>query len=372
MSKSGKDYYSILGVSKTASAEEIKKSYRKLAAKYHPDRNKEADAEERFKEVQEAYEILSDQQKRQMYDQYGEAGVKGGFPGGGAPGSPMGGDWSQYSQVFDMGDMSDMFSGLFGSFFGDQMGGGRAKRKREAGAESGEDREVTVKLDFETANNGGAVTVAYERYDACQKCAGTGSTSKKRTACSKCQGSGFVQYQRATLLGNFMYQSPCPTCEGTGQMISDPCSACKTTGRVVEKVQVDIKIPQGAYDGLTLKFRGGGNVGRHGGPAGDLYMTLQVPSYKKYRRDRETLFGDLEISPARAVLGGDVVIDTPYGNQQYDINAGIQPGEVITIKGAGAYKLGTTQRGDIKLTVKVVIPKRLSKQEKQLWEQLLS
>lgn len=375
MSKSGKDYYEVLGVAKTATQDEVKRAYRKLAAKYHPDRNKEANAEEKFKEVSEAYEVLSDKQKRQMYDQYGEAGVKGGFPGGqqGYGGSPMGGDWSQYSQVFDMGDMSDMFSGIFGNLFGNAsgMGGSRRGKKRDA-AEVGEDRELTLKVSFEEANNGGAVTVEYERYGACATCEGTGSTSKKRTTCTKCNGAGYVHYQQATMLGNFVYESPCPTCQGTGQMISDPCSRCRASGRVVEKFKLDIKIPRGSYDGLILKFRGGGNVGKLGGTAGDLYITLKAEGFKKFRRDRETLFGELEISPARATLGGPVEIETPYGKVEVKVPTGTQPGADLIMKGYGAYKLGTDQKGDIRLKVNVAIPKKLSKKEKELWEQLIS
>jgi len=371
MSKSSKDYYEILGVAKSATADEIKRAYRKLAAKYHPDRNKESNAEEKFKEVGEAYEVLSDTNKRQMYDQYGEAGVRGGGYGGNAGGNPMGGDWSQYSQVFDMGDMSNLFGGMFGDLFGSAGMSGRRRSRRADQSEPGEDREVTIKILFDTANNGGEVTVEYERYGVCKTCTGSGSTSGKTAECSKCGGSGMVQYQQATLLGNFMYQSPCPTCQGTGHVISDPCGQCKTTGRVAEKVHLDVKIPQGSYDGLTLKFRGGGNVGKHKGEPGDLYMTLKVGDFEKYRRDRETLFGELEIHPAQAVLGVTRPISTPYGTQNVVLPAGTQPGDVITVKGAGAHKLGSSAKGDMKLSVKVVIPKRVSRGEQEVWKQLL-
>jgi len=370
MSKSGKSYYDVLGVGKSASADEIKRAYRKLAAKYHPDRNKESNAEEQFKEVGEAYEVLSDPQKRQMYDQYGEAGVRnGGF--GGAGGNPMSGDWSQYSQVFDMGDMSNLFGGMFGDLFGSAGMSGRRRSRRADQSEPGEDREVTIKIQFETANKGGDVTVEYERYGTCKTCKGSGSTSGKTTECSKCGGSGMVQYQQATLLGNFMYQSPCPSCQGTGRVISDPCSQCKTTGRIAEKVHLDIKIPQGSYDGLTLKFRGGGNAGKHNGEAGDLYMTLKVSDFERYRRDKETLFGELELHPAQAVLGATFEINTPSGVKKLPVSPGTQPGEVLTIKEGGANKLGSSAKGDMKLTVKVVIPKKVGRDERSTWEQLL-
>ena len=369
MSKSDKDYYNVLGVGKTATADEIKRAYRKMAAKYHPDRNKDADAEEKFKEVSDAYEVLSDANKRQMYDTYGEAGVKQGAGGYGQGGNPMGGNWSQYQQqVFDMGDMSDLFSGIFGDFFGGQ-GGSRRGRQKQSTVEPGEDREVSISIPFNTANEGGEVTVEYERYGTCKVCSGSGSLSKKSSTCQKCGGSGYVQFQQATMLGNFMYQSPCPTCNGTGQVISDPCSQCKTTGRVAEKVKLDIKIPQGSYDGLMLKFHQGGNVGKHNSPPGDLYMTLKVEEFKGYKRDKETLYAEIKLHPAKAVLGGKMQINTPYGEQDITIPAGTQSGEVLTVKGAGAFKLGSRQKGDIKLTMTVVTPKRLSKEEKRLWEE---
>lgn len=367
MSKSENDYYKVLGVEKSASADEIKRAYRKLAAKYHPDKNKEPGAEEKFKEATEAYEVLSDPQKKQMYDQYGHAGMQGGF-GGGAQGNPMGGDWSQYSQVFDMGNMADIFSGMFGDFFGGNVGGGA---RRRSSVERGEDREVIIEVPFETANNGGTVTVKYDRYGTCKTCEGTGSTSKKKEECDVCKGSGVVNHQRQTMLGNMVYQSPCNNCNGTGKIIVDPCSTCKTTGRVAEKMTFDIKIPQGAYDGLVLRFSGGGNVGKHNGPAGDLYMTLEVESFKEYRREKETLYGDLDISPALAALGGNVDIETPYGKEAFKIPNGTQPGEIFTLKGAGAYILGSKKKGNMKLRANVVIPKKISRKDKKIWEQLL-
>lgn len=373
MSKTGKDYYEILGVTKSASAAELKKAYRKLAAKYHPDRNKEKDAEDKFKEVQQAYEVLSDPQKKQMYDTYGEDAVNGNAaqsPGAGYGGAAAGGDWSQYSQVFDMGDMSDLFSGMFGNLFGSNMGGSGRSGSRRSAVEPGEDRELEIEVPFATANDGGTVTIQYERYDTCEKCAGTGSTTKKKTTCTKCGGSGFVQYQQATMLGNFMYQSPCPTCGGTGQMISDPCPACKTAGRVVSKVKLDIKIPQGSYDGLTLKFHGGGNAGKNNAPSGDLYLTLRVKQFGKFRREKEIFYGTLEISPVQAVLGAEIDVETPYGKTSFMVPAGTQPGDVLILKNFGPYKLGTNQKGEIRFTTKIIIPKKLSREEREKWQKL--
>jgi len=366
MSKENRDYYSILGVDKAASVKDIKRAYRKLAARYHPDKNKEKGAEEKFKEVTNAYEVLSDPQKKQLYDQYGEAGVSGAAGNGGFPGgNPMGGFGGQYSQVFNMGDMSDIFSGMFGGFFGGGAGGRQGNR-----VERGEDREIVIELDFETANNGGAVTVKYDRYGICKECDGTGSKSKKTETCSQCKGTGVIQQQKATMLGNIMYQSPCPTCKGTGKEIKDPCTKCKTTGRVTENVDFEIKIPQGSYDGLTLKFAGGGNAGKNQGPSGDLYMTLKVKSFKDYQREKEILFKELEITPALATLGGNIDIDTPYGIKQLKIHSGTQPGEMYTLKSAGAFILGSERKGNMKLKIKVVIPKRVSRKEKLIWKQL--
>jgi molecular chaperone DnaJ len=364
MSKQNNDYYEILNVSKTASADEIKKSYRKLAAKYHPDRNKSPDAEEKFKQVGEAYEVLSDPQKRNVYDSYGKAGYEQYARSGG--GQPGGSQWQDFGTTFDMGDMSDLFGGLFGNLFEEQMTGRKSRRNQEVG----EDREVTLEVPFDIANEGGEVTLTYERYVSCKTCAGVGSTTGKMITCEQCQGSGYVHVRNASFLGSFMYASQCPTCGGAGKRPENPCSTCKTTGRIPDAVSVKLKVPKGSYDGLTLKFAGGGNVGRNNGQSGDLYVVLTVPKFDKYERRKENLYGEAKIPVTSAVLGGSIEIKTPYGDKIISFPAGIQDGEILKIKGQGAYKLGASQKGDILLTVKLEVPKKLSGEQKRLWQEL--
>ncbi|WKZ30318.1 MAG: DnaJ C-terminal domain-containing protein [Candidatus Dojkabacteria bacterium] len=369
MSKNNNDYYDILNVSRSASADEIKRAYRKLAAKYHPDRNKSPDAEAKFKEVGEAYEVLSDPQKKNMYDTYGKAGYEQyARSGGGQPGGAPFGGFNDFGggATFDMGDMSDLFGGLFGNLFEEQMAGRRSRR----GQEIGEDREVELKVPFETANDGGEVTLTYERYVGCKTCNGVGSTTGKMVTCENCQGSGYVHMRNASFLGNFMYATQCPNCGGSGKRAENPCSACKTTGRIPDAVSVTLKVPKGSYDGLTLKFVGGGNVGRNNGKAGDLFVVLTVPKFETYERKKETLYGEAKIPVTDAVLGGKIDIKTPYGDKTISFPAGIQHGEILKVKGQGAYKLNSTQKGDILLTVKLDIPKKLSAEQKKLWKKL--
>lgn len=360
MSKIEENYYDILGVSKGASPDEIKKSYRKLAAKYHPDRNKSSDAEANFKRVSKAYEVLSDPQKKQMYDTYGSE-----MPTGRMPGNE---NWDNMGQVFDMGDFSNLFQGFFGDMFGGGYSGRRAKSRNSS--IRGEDREVTVKIPFDVANEGGTATISYERYMQCDSCKGTGSKTGKTNKCSQCNGSGYVQYSRSTLIGNFVYQSECPKCGGTGEELADPCPKCKTTGRVSGKASLKINVPQGSYNGLVLRYRGGGNWGSRGGEPGDLYVELQVDEFLNYRREKETMFLDYIISPQKAVLGKAVSITTPYGEKDVSIPSGSQEGEKIKVKGFGAYKLGSKQKGDLIITLHIKIPTRLSAQEKRLWKEL--
>jgi len=358
------DYYKVLSVSKEASQDEIKRAYRKLAAQYHPDRNKDPQAEEKFKEVGEAYEVLSNPEKRKMYDTYGTTNFQGFSGPGGAPGSSSG-NWQDFQTVFDMGEFNDAFGGIFGNLFG-QSTGRRTSRQQEVG----EDREVSVNVPFDTANNGGEVKIKYERYNSCSDCKGSGSLSGKLITCQQCQGTGMQRQTSNSLFGAFVYQSPCPTCGGVGKVPEKPCPKCKTTGRVPEAAEISVKIPKGSYNGLTLRFVGGGNVGRHNGAAGDLYIELSVPKFKNYEQRKENLYSELMVSLSKAVLGGTIEIQTPYGNEKVSIPSGISHGETLRIKGMGAHKLNSDTKGDIFFTVKLVVPKKISREERRLWEQI--
>jgi molecular chaperone DnaJ len=368
MSKSKRDYYEVLNVSKDASQDQIKRAYRKLAAQYHPDRNKSPDAEEKFKEVGEAYEVLSNPEKKKMYDTYGTSDFQG-F-GGGNAGYGNAQNWEDFSSVFDMGDMSDVFGGLFGEFFAGEYNRRTGRRTRATGIEQGEDREVRINVTFDVANEGGDVDINYERYGKCADCEGSGSLNKKVKVCDQCRGAGYIQQGRNSFFGTFMYTSPCPKCSGAGKIPEEPCSHCKTTGRVPEPVKLRVKIPKGSYDGLVLKFTGGGNIGQRNGPAGDLYIRLSVPEFANYKRSENNLLGTVAIPAYDAALGKEITVKTPYGDKILKVPAGVQHGEILKMKGYGPYRINSSQKGDILLTVKVETPKKMSTAQKKLWEEL--
>ncbi len=355
-----KDYYKILGIDKNASYDEIKKAYRRLAAKYHPDKNKSPDAEKKFKEIQKAYEVLSDPEKRKAYDAYGEAGVEGFYNGAG--------NFNDFGTVFNMGDFGDLFGDLFQSFFGQNF----TQPHNHSGSQiqKGEDIKLELNLDFQTANNGGQYEIEYKRYTLCNQCKGTGSATGKLKKCPACGGTGQINRIGRSFLGQIVFSSTCPQCNGTGQIPEKVCNACKGTGRIPQKVKLKIKIPKGAYDGLILKFAGGGNIGAHNGPAGDLYIRLNVTPPAGFTRRLEHLYTTIQIPIPLAVLGGEYTLDTPYGPLTIKIPKGIEHGQIIRIKGYGAYKLNSNKKGDLFIKVNLQVPKRLSKAEKELWEKL--
>ena len=349
-----KDYYEILGVPKDATPEQIKKAYRKLVAKYHPDKNKAKDAEQKFKEIQEAYEVLSDPQKRRAYDQYGHAGVEGFYTGQ---------DFGNFETIFDMGDL---FSDIFESFFGEGFG----VRRRRRQATKGEDIRLRITLDFKEANEGTKRKISYQRYVICQKCHGTGSETGKFITCPVCKGSGQINKLQHSFLGQIVFTQTCPRCYGTGQIPEKTCSVCNGSGRVPEKTEITIKIPKGSYDGLILHFPKGGHAGENGGDYGDLYVVLNVKEPKGFTRRKEHLYTTAKIHPALAVLGGKIELSTPYGPIAVEIPKGIQHGEVLRVKGYGAYKLNSDQKGDLFIRTEIQIPTRLSQREKQAWQKL--
>jgi molecular chaperone DnaJ len=356
-----KDYYEVLGVEKGASQEEIKKAYRRLVKKYHPDVNKEDGAEDKFKEVQESYEILSDESKRKAYDQYGHAGTAG-FGGDGDPYEGFNG----YSQgaPFDMGD-------IFNTFFGGSAGGFGFGGSQQQAQVRGSDIRYKIRLKFEETIEGGTFQLNIERDVSCDHCDGTGSETKKTKTCSTCNGSGRVQKVQRTILGSMAVNTVCDTCGGSGEIPEKNCSVCGGSGVKVEREDEKIKVPAGAYDGMVLRFRGGGNAGPKGTPAGDLYIEIEVEPSKEFERRGYDIYSQVDISIPIAVLGGTIKVNTPYGKVSLKIPKGTESGSIFRIKEKGMPILGKEeQRGDLYVRVDLSVPKKLSRKEKKLWEDL--
>lgn len=359
-----RDYYEVLGVDKKASQDEVKKAYRKLVKKYHPDVNKEPGAEEKFKEVQEAYEVLSDDSKRSAYDQYGFAGTAGFNPGGGYS------DFSGFGggAPFDMGDIFNTFFGGndFGQDFGFGFGGGREQRE-----ESGSDIRYSIRMKFEEAMEGGDFVIKIQREVECDVCNGTGSKDGKSKTCPVCKGTGQERQVRNTILGQIAVMGTCSKCKGTGHIIDNPCNSCGGTGVKVVHEDVKIKVPAGAYDGMVLRFRGGGNAGRHGTGYGDLYVEVEVESSSKFERRGNDIYSEITIPVTMAVLGGEVNVETVAGDVKMKIPSGTQFGAIFRLRGKGSYILNEKgKRGDHYVRINMEIPTRLSRKEKDLWKEL--
>lgn len=358
---SKRDYYEILGVSKDAKKEDIKKAYRKLVKKLHPDVNKEAGSEEKFKEVQEAYEILSDESKRKAYDQYGHAGTQGFSPGGNGFNG-----YSTYGDApFDMGDIFNTFFGGGGDF-GFNFGGSGRKRSN-----LGEDLRYRIKLSFLEAMHGGEYEIKVRRNIRCEKCNGSGSESGERKTCDVCKGTGRERRVQNSFLGQIAVMAECSKCNGTGSIPEKFCSKCSGSGLESMEEKVKVKIPAGVYDGMVLRFREGGNAGEIGGEFGDLYIEIEVEPSGKFERRGNDLYSIEEIAVHLAVLGGNIQVETVDDSVKLKIPKGTQPGTVFRIKGEGAPILGKEgSKGDLYVRVDVNIPEKLSKKEKKLWEEL--
>ncbi|NPV39619.1 MAG: molecular chaperone DnaJ [Brevinematales bacterium] len=343
-----KDYYQILGVARNASQEEIKKAYRKLAMQYHPDRNPgNKEAEEKFKEITEAYEVLSDPEKRRLYDQYGSAafGQQGGFGGAGG---------------FDFEDIfgGSGFEDIFASFFG---GGGR--RSRRSGANRGGDIRADLTLDIRDILEEKTLKIKVRRKEACDVCHGTGSRSgNQSTTCPTCGGTGAVRVAQ----GFFSISTTCPQCHGTGRVISDPCPSCRGEGTVERESVISVRVPAGIDDGMKLRVAGEGDIGRNGGPRGDLYVVIHVRNTTDFRREGADLYGKVYISFPRAVFGGVVEVDTLNGKKRISIPAGVQSGHMIRLRHEGLPDIRTGERGDLYFEVIVKIPKNPSFREKEI------
>ena len=352
MAQEKRDYYEVLGVSKGASEDEIKKAYKKLARKYHPDMNPgDKEAEEKFKEVNEANEVLSDPEKKARYDQFGFAGVDPNYGAGGAGGGFSGG--------FDFGDLGD----IFGSFFGGGFGGGQARRN---GPQRGESIRASVSVTFKEAAFGCEKEVTIQRSEQCTTCKGNGcAPGTTPEICPDCHGSGVVQVQQRTPMGVFASSRPCQRCHGTGKIIHQPCADCGGTGAVRKRKTIKINIPAGIDHGQTISLRGQGNAGKNGGSAGDLLITVMVQPDEVFRREGVDVFCEAPITFAQAVLGATLEIPTIDGKVKYDLPEGTQTGSVFRLRGKGIPVLNGRGRGDQYVTVNVETPRNLTKEQKE-------
>ncbi len=345
-----RDYYEVLGVSKTATAAEIKKAYRRLAMKHHPDRNKDdATAGERFKEAKEAYEVLHNQEKRAAYDQFGHEGLRGRAGGAGGFGGAEG------------------FSDIFGDVFGDIFGGGGGRSRGGASQMfRGADLGYELKLDLETAVTGDTVTIDVPTQVTCKTCSGSGA--KKGTepvTCTTCDGIGQVRMQQ----GFFSIQQTCPACKGAGTVINDPCTDCHGRGRVQKTKTLSVKVPAGVDDGDRIRLSGEGEAGRNGGPAGDLYVEIRIREHKIFTREGSDLSCEIPVSFASATLGGEVELPTLNGHVSLKIPAGTQSGKVFRLRGKGVTTVRDPRVGDLFARVVVETPVNLSDEQKDLLRQ---
>lgn len=344
-----RDYYEVLGVGREASDQEIKSAYRRLAMRYHPDRNQEPQAEERFKEASEAYGVLSDEDKRARYDRFGHAGVGNG---GGAEFDPT---------VF--ADFSDILGDLFGFDLG---GGGRTRRRTRA--QRGNDLRYELEISFEQALTGTETTLQFRREQNCEDCRGTGSKNGVEPAvCQQCGGRGQVLQQR----GFFTVGRNCPSCGGSGRKIRDACAACQGQGRVARQVNRQIQIPAGVDDNTQLRITGEGEAGSAGGPPGDLYIVLSVKPHTFYERQGTELYCAIRVSFPQAALGCEVEVPTPWGTEKVEVPAGTQWGtELPALKGKGVPKLNGRGRGDMHVLVHIEVPTRLTREQRGIMQQL--
>ena len=357
---SKRDYYEILGVSKTASADEIKKAYRKKAIEYHPDKNPgNKEAEEKFKEAAEAYEVLSDAQKRQRYDQFGHAGV-----GGAASGGYGGGGMSMDDIFSHFGDIFGGHFGGFGGFGGGSRGGGQRVRR-------GSDLRVKVKLNLAEIATGVEKKIKVKKYVSCSHCTGSGSANGSQPAtCTTCHGSGRVTRVQQTILGQMQTASECPTCGGDGKIIRDKCSHCAGEGIVREDEVISINIPAGVMEGMQLSVSGKGNAARRGGVNGDLLVLIEEEAHPELIRDENDLIYNLLLTLPIAILGGQVEVPTVDGKVKVTINPGTQPGKVLRLRGKGLPSVNRYGTGDLLVNVGVYVPENLNKDEKAIFEKL--
>lgn len=347
-----RDYYEVLGLSKGADEAAIKKAYRRLAKQYHPDMNPDDPAaEEKFKEVGEAYSVLSDADKRAKYDAYGHAGVDPNF------GAGAGGGFGGFDMGFDVGD-------IFSSFFGGGMGGSSARRN---GPQRGEDVGARVAISFEEAAFGVTKEVTFSHVVECETCSGSGAAKgTSPVTCSACGGSGQVRVQQRSILGVVQTTRPCDACGGRGKIVKDPCKDCSGSGRVRKQKKLEFQIPAGIDDNQRVVGRGQGNAGLRGGPAGDLVVLVSVRPHPIFEREGTNLYCEVPITFAEAALGGTIRVPTLEGTEDFKIPEGTQSGTLFTLKNRGIVRVGTKNRGDLLFRVVVEIPRGLSAAQKEL------
>jgi molecular chaperone DnaJ len=350
-----RDYYEVLGVSREADEGDIKKAFRKLARQLHPDQNPDdPEAEERFKELAEAYEVLSDGDRRRLYDQYGHEGLRSGG----------------YSPHFeDFGSFSDLFGAFFGGGGFDSVFGGGGRRGR--GTMQGGDVVVAAAIDLADAANGVEMEVSYDAIERCGTCHGNGATPGTPIGtCPTCQGAGQIQNVARTRFGQLVRSQLCGTCKGAGRVPEQPCETCDGEGLVQAQRRLKVDIPPGISDGQRIRLTGRGHAGERGGPAGDLYVVVRVREDERFLRDGEDLITVVDVPAPLAALGTTVDVPTLDGDQPLEIPAGTQPGETIVVRGAGMPPLQRGRRGDLKVVVNVAIPKRLTREQRELLERL--
>ncbi|MGV0026509.1 molecular chaperone DnaJ [Phormidesmis priestleyi] len=354
-----RDYYEILGVSREADKEDIKQAYRRLARKYHPDVNKETGAEERFKEINHAYEVLSEPEMRARYDRFGEAGVSSAA---GAAG---------YQDFGDMGGFADIFESFFSGFAGGAPGAQTGTRRR-GGPVRGDDLRLDLKLDFREAVFGGEKEIRISHLESCTNCSGSGAKPGTRArTCPTCSGAGQVRRATRTPFGSFTQVSVCPTCNGTGQVIEEKCEVCGGDGQRQETKKLKITIPAGVDNGTRLRVSGEGDAGQKNGPPGDLYVYLFINEDAEFQREGINILSEIKISYLQAILGCRIEVNTVDGSEELIIPAGTQPNTVLTLENRGVPKLGNpVSRGDHLITILIEIPTRVSAEEREHLEKL--
>lgn len=361
-----RDYYEILGVDRSADAKEIKRAYRKLAMEYHPDRNPDDDeAEARFKEAAEAYEVLSDDQKRARYDRFGHAGVQGNGAGGGAGFRDINDIFDHFGDIFGGGAGGTIFEEMFG-------GGGRRRSRRSSPGRRGGDLRITMPLTLEEISEGAEKKIKVRKYVGCEDCDSTGSDKGREgyVMCQQCQGTGEVRQVTNSVFGQFVNVQACPRCNGEGYAVQDACSTCQGDGRVKGEETIEINVPAGVMEGNYLTMRGYGNAGLRGGPAGELRVEIKEEPHEHFTRDGLDIYHELFISFPEAALGTEVEVPTLKGRARLQVDPGIQSGKILRMRDRGLPEINGSRRGDQLVRVRVWTPQKLSDEEERTLNEL--